>query len=69
MSLLLTLESSEANIYQLIDIILHVIYNRQAKEKTPGESRYSREVYIYRSIKILVDDHAGLELTSTFSND
>ena len=41
MSLLSSLESSEIIMNDVTDFILHVIYNRPKKEKTPGDSRYA----------------------------
>lgn len=41
LSLLSSLETTEADINEVIDFVLHVIYNRPKKEKTPGDSRYA----------------------------
>ena len=40
-SLLSSLESSELILNDVTNFILHVIYNRPKKEKTPGDSRYA----------------------------
>eukprot|EP00112_Aurelia_sp_Birch-Aquarium-sp1_P019949 Seg5032.1 transcript_id=Seg5032.1/GoldUCD/mRNA.D3Y31 product="hypothetical protein" protein_id=Seg5032.1/GoldUCD/D3Y31 len=39
--LLLSLQSQEADEEQLVDFVLHIVYNRPQKEKIPGDSRYS----------------------------
>ena len=41
LTLLSTLGSSEPNLDEVVDFVLHVVYNRPKKEKTPGESRYA----------------------------
>ena len=39
--LLVSLNSQQANINDVTDFILHVIYNRPKREKTPGDRRYA----------------------------
>ena len=39
--LLHTLAQSHARCEEIIDFILHIIYNRPRREKTPGDSRYA----------------------------
>jgi len=41
MKLLSTLEQPEAKSDEVIDFILHILYNRPKREKTPGDSRYA----------------------------
>ena len=35
------LSSKKADIAEVIDFILHVVYNRPKREKSPGENRYT----------------------------
>ena len=39
--LLLSLPSGEANISEVTDFVLYVVYNRPLKQKTPGKSHYN----------------------------
>ena len=39
--LLLSLKEKSANIKEVTDFILHTVYNRPKREKTPGDSRYA----------------------------
>ena len=39
--LLLGLLSGQPNIDEVTDFVLHIVYNRPLKEKSPGESRYN----------------------------
>ena len=41
MSLLSSLQSLQADVNAVTDFILHVVYSRPKKEKTPGDSRYA----------------------------
>ena len=39
--LLLTLTTTDVNMGEVVDYILHVVYGRKRSERTPGESRYA----------------------------
>ncbi len=39
--LLSSLSSAESHVDEVTDFVLHIIYNRPKKEKTPGDSRYA----------------------------
>ena len=40
-NLLSSLATVKVDVAQIIDFVLHIVYNRPKREKTPGESRYS----------------------------
>ena len=40
-NLLRSLTSTDINAKELINFVLHIIYNRKRTEKSPGESRYA----------------------------
>ena len=40
-ALLESMLSGNANIDQVVDFVLHIIYHRPLREKTPGDSRYA----------------------------
>ena len=69
---LATLGTESVNIEEVIDFVLHIIYNRPLKEKTPGESRYKILLTAkkqakgkkkkYPSSKVLPPDQSSLKM-------
>ena len=66
--LLLSLSSTNANLEDVIDFVLHVIYNRPYSETSPGESRYAmlfkgkKELRTFNSLQILPPDSKSLKM-------
>lgn len=68
MNLLQSLGTVNANIHDVMDFILHIIYNRPKNEKTPGESRY-KMLFVgkgkskkFRATKLLPPDQCSLDM-------
>ena len=49
--LLSSLTTSSINVNEIIDFVLHIVYNRKQAENMPGESRYAMLFKIGRNSK------------------
>ena len=53
-NLLSCLATTRVDVAQIIDFVLHIVYNRPKREKTPGESRYAMLFVKKRKKKVFV---------------
>ena len=52
--LLSSLATIRVDVAQIIDFVLHIVYNRPIREKTPGKSRYAMLFVKKEKEKVLV---------------
>ena len=66
--LLRSLQTENAIIYEVIDSVIHIIYNRPNHERTPGDSRYTMlfvkrvNKKVFASAKTLIPDVDSLTM-------